>query len=229
MVSLPLQPGKILQQMYFIGAKSLIVICLTALFTGMVLGLQGYYTLIRFGSAGFLGSAVALTLIRELGPVLTAIMVIARAGSAMTAEIGIMRISEQIDALKTMDIHPIRFLFSPRLAAALISFPLLTAIFDTVGIFGGYITGSKLLGINPGVYFARVESSVMLVDVLGGIYKSIAFAVVVAAVCCYQGYFTHTRSDGFGSKGVSQSTTSAVVQSAILVLIVDYVLTSFLL
>lgn len=114
----------------------------------MVLGFQGYYSLVMFGSEGFLGSAVALSLIRELGPVLAAIMVTGRAGSAMTAEIGIMRISEQIDALKTMGINPIRFLVSPKIAAALISFPLLTAIFDVVGIFGGYLTGSILLGIN---------------------------------------------------------------------------------
>jgi phospholipid/cholesterol/gamma-HCH transport system permease protein len=227
--SWPLQARKILQQIYFIGAKSLLVICLTGLFTGMVLGLQGYYTLIKFGSEGYLGSAVALTLIRELGPVLTAIMVTARAGSAMTAEIGILRISEQIDALKTMNIQPIRFLFSPRLAAAIISIPLLASFFNVVGIIGGYLTGSKLLGINPGVYFARVESSILLSDVTGGLLKSLVFAVVVASVCCYQGYYTHRRKGSFGSKSVGLSTTSAVVQSSVLILITDYILTSFLL
>ncbi|MCW7754153.1 ABC transporter permease [Desulfobotulus sp. H1] len=227
--SWPIQIKKILQQVYFIGVKSILVIFLTALFTGMVLGLQGYYTLIKFGSEGYLGSAVALTLIRELGPVLTAIMVTARAGSAMTAEIGILRISEQIDALKTMNIQPVRFLFSPRLAAALISIPLLTSIFNVVGIIGGYLTGSKLLGINPGIYFARVESSILLQDVTGGIVKSIVFAIVVATVCCYQGYFTHRRKNAFGSKSVGLSTTSAVVQSSVLILITDYILTSFLL
>ena len=138
---LPLQYTKFKQQVYFIGMKSVFVICLTGAFTGMVLGLQGYYTLVKFGSAGLLGAAVALTLVREMGPVLAAIMVIARAGSSMAAELGIMRISEQIDALETMDIDPIRFLVSPRIAAALISFPLLTALFDVVGILGGYLTG----------------------------------------------------------------------------------------
>lgn len=225
----PFQFSKIIQQVYFIGMKSLLVICLTGAFTGMVLGLQGYYTLSKFGSEGLLGAAVALTLIRELGPVLSAIMVIGRAGSAMAAEIGIMRISEQIDALETMDIDPIRFLVSPRLAASIISFPILTAIFDTVGIFGGYLTGSGLLGINPGIYFSRVETSVLMEDVMGGFYKSIVFAVVVSTICCFQGYFTHLRSEGFGAKGVSLSTTSAVVISSVLVLVADYVLTTFLL
>lgn len=227
--SLPLQWRRILEQIYFIGSKSIVVICVTGLFTGMVLGLQGYYTLSRFGSTGLLGSAVALTLIRELGPVLTAIMIIGRAGSAMSAEIGIMRISEQIDALKTMDINPIRFLVSPRLVAALLSFPLLTAIFDTVGIFGGYLTGSQLLGINPSLYFSRVESSIIMADVNEGFIKSIFFAVTVITVCCYQGYYTHMRRGNYGAKGVGLSTTTAVVQSSILVLVIDYVLTSFLL
>ncbi|MFC1825639.1 MlaE family ABC transporter permease [Thermodesulfobacteriota bacterium] len=227
--SFPLQISKIVHQVYFIGMRSVFVICLTATFTGMVLGLQGYYTLVKFGSEGLLGAAVALSLIRELGPVMTAIMVIARAGSAMAAEIGVMRISEQIDALETMDINPIRFLISPRIAAALISFPLLTALFDVVGIFGGYLTGSRLLGISPGIYFSRVESSVLLADITGGFIKSVIFAVLVATVCCYQGFFTHTRTRGFGAEGVGYATTSAVVISCVLVLVADYVITSFLL
>jgi phospholipid/cholesterol/gamma-HCH transport system permease protein len=226
--SLPFQVTKIVQQVYFIGMKSVSVICLTAAFTGMVLGLQGYYTLVKFGSEGVLGAAVALTLIREMGPVLTAIMVIGRAGSAMAAEIGIMRISEQIDALDTMDINPIRFLISPRIGGALISFPLLTALFDVVGIMGGYVTGCLLLGINPGIYFARVESSVVMSDITGGFIKSLVFAVVVTTVCCFQGYFTHQRPE-FGAKGVSISTTQAVVISSVLVLVTDYVMTSLLL
>jgi len=225
----PFQIDKTTQQIYFIGAKSVFVICLTGAFTGMVLGLQGYYTLVKFGSTGFLGAAVALTLIRELGPVLTAIMVTGRAGSAMAAEVGIMRISEEIDALETMDINPIRFLVSPKLAAALISMPLLTALFDVVGILGGYLTGSVLLGISPGVYFTRIETSVILEDVTGGFIKSVVFAAVIVTICCFQGYFTHTRADGFGAKGVSISTTSAVVISCVLILVTDYVLTSFLL
>ncbi len=225
---LPLQFSKFMQQIYFIGMKSVFVICLTGAFTGMVLGLQGYYALLRVGSTGALGAAVALPLIREMGPVLTAIMVIARAGSAMAAEIGIMRISEQIDALETMDINPIRYLISPRIAGALVSFPLLTALCDVVGIFGGYLTGSVLLGVNPSLFFARVESSIKMGDVTEGFIKSLVFAVVVVTICCFQGYYTHMRTE-FGAKGVSLSTTRAVVISCIVILIVDFVLTSFML
>ncbi len=227
--SMPIQVSKIIQQIYFIGMKSIFVICLTGIFTGMVLGLQGYYTLSKFGSEGLLGSAVALSLIRELGPVLTAIMVIGRAGSAMAAEIGIMRISEQIDALDTMDINPIRFLVSPRIAASLISFPLLTAIFIVIGIWGGYLTSSLLLGLNKAIYYSRVESGIVMNDIIGGGIKSVVFSIVVVTICCFQGYNTHMRSEGYGAKGVSYATTSAVVLSCVLVLVSDYILTSFLL
>jgi len=227
--SFPLQIQKVVHQVYFIGLKSIFVICLTGAFTGMVLGLQGYYSLVKFGATGFLGAAVALSLIRELGPVLTAIMITGRAGSAIAAEIGIMRISEQIDALETMDINPLRFLVSPRLAGAIISFPLLTAIFDVVGIVGGYLTGSVMLGISPGVYFSRMETAVVMEDVTGGFIKALVFAAVVATVCCFHGYYTHLRAEGFGAKGVSLSTTTAVVHSCVLILVTDYILTSFLL
>jgi len=227
--SYPFQFSKILQQIYFIGAKSVSIIALVALFTGMVMGLQLYYTLTQFGSEGALGSALALSLVRELGPVLTAIMIIGRAGSSMTAEIGIMRISEQIDALDTMAIDPIRYLISPKIAASLISFPLLTALYDVVGIIGGYLAGVVLLGLNKGIYFYRVETSVVMQDVTGGFIKSIVFAFLVATICSYQGYFTHMRPGGFGAKGVGLATTSAVVMSCVCILIADYVLTSFLL
>ena len=147
----------------------------------------------------------------------------------MAAEIGIMRISEQIDALVAMDVSPVRYLVSPRLAAALLCFPLLTAMFDVIGIVGGYLTGVLLLGVNPGSYFARIYDSVDMADVSGGFYKSFMFAVLVAVICCYQGYYTHTRPGGFGAKGVSMATTAAVVLSCVCVLIADYALTSFLL
>lgn len=229
MVAPPLGPRKVLAQMYTIGASSIFVISLVALFSGMVLGLQGYYTLVKFGSEGLLGAAVALTLIRELGPVLTAIMIIARAGSAMAAEIGIMRISEQIDALDTMDVDPVRYLVSPKMAAALLSFPLLTALFDVVGILGGYVSGVVLLDLNAATYFYRMEASVVMRDVSGGFIKSVFFGLIVASICCYEGYFTHMRPGGFGAKGVSLSTTQAVVMASVNILIWDYVLTSFLL
>ena len=219
----------IIQQVYYIGARSANIVMLVGLFTGMVLGLQLYYTLIKFGSAGVLGSAVSLSLVRELGPVMTAIMITARAGSSMTTEIGIQRISEQIDALSTMRIDPIRFLISPRIAASIISFPLLTALFDLIGILGGYITGVAMLGLDAGTYFYRVESSIEMQDITGGFVKAIVFAILVSTVCCFQGYFAHMRKDSYGAKAVGLSTTSAVVVSCVLILVSDYVVTAFLL
>ena len=223
----PFSPSKILDQVHFIGAKSIFVIVLTGLFTGMVLGLQGYYTLMDYGSVAALGSAVALTIVRELGPVLAAVMITARSGSAMAAEIGVMRISEQIDALVSMQIHPIRFIFSPRLVAALICFPLLTAIFDVVGIMGGYVTGSLMLGINGGVYMDKVVSSVQMIDISGGFINSFVFAVVVTSICCYRGYYAHLSRE-VGAKAVSMATTNAVVQSCVFILVWDYIITYFL-
>ncbi len=224
----PFQAAKIIDQVWFIGAKSMFVIVLTALFTGMVLGLQGYHTLVRFGSEAALGSAVALTLIRELGPVLTAIMVAARAGSAMAAELGVMRISEQIDALTTMEINPIRFTFSPRLAAGIISFPLLTALFDVVGIFGGYVSGVIFLDINRATYMDKVIRTIHLHDIYDGFVKAIVFSLVVITICCFRGYYAHMNTDqARGAKGVSTATTTAVVNSCIMILVADYIITYF--
>ena len=229
MVSLPWQGDKIVRQVYFIGVKSVSVIALIGLFTGLVLGLQGYYTLVKFGAEGLLGAAVALSVIRELGPVLTAIMITGRAGSSMAAELGIMRISDQIDALDAMDVDPVRYLAGPRLAAAFISFPLLTAIFDVIALVGGYLSGVMMLGVSPGIYWSRIYDSVALRDVGGGFAKSFVFALLVAAVCCWMGYTTHERPGGFGARGVSLSTTQAVVVSCVSILAADYALTSFLL
>jgi phospholipid/cholesterol/gamma-HCH transport system permease protein len=219
---------EIVNQVFHIGARSSLIVLLVGLFTGMVLGLQLFYTLVKFGSVGALGSAISLALIRELGPVLTAIMITARAGSAMTAEIGILRISDQIDALYTMRIDPIRYLISPRVAASIISFPFLTAFFDLIGILGGYITGALMLGTNGGTYWYRVQSSVAMVDVRGGFIKALVFAAIVSCICCFQGYFCHMRPDGYGAKAVGLATISAVVLSCVIILISDYVITSFL-
>ncbi|MES9996275.1 MlaE family lipid ABC transporter permease subunit [Desulfovibrio aminophilus] len=221
------QIPKTVRQVFFIGVKSISVIALIGLFTGMVIGLQTYYALSKFGSEGFLGAAVALSLVRELAPVLTAFMVTGRAGSSMTAEIGVMRISEQIDALEIMDINPMSYLVSPKLAACLISFPILTTLFDLIGMLGGYLTGVLLMGGNAGAYLYRVDSSLDWEDVSGGYVKAMVFAVIVCTVCCYQGYFTHLRADK-GPEGVSQATTTAVVMSCVLILVADYVLTSIL-
>lgn len=219
---------KIVQQIYHIGARSTLIIMLVSFFTGMVLGLQSYHALVKFGAQGALGTLVALTLVRELGPVLTAIMIAARAGSAITAEIGIQRISEQIDALDTMRIDPLGYLITPRITASIISFPLLTALFDLVGIIGGYVSSVLLLGADASTYVYRVQTSMDIKDITDGLIKSIVFAVIVSTVCCYQGYFTHMRTDSHGAKAVGLSTTSAVVLSCVLILVSDYVVTSLL-
>ena len=219
---------KTVRQVYFIGVQSVSVIALIGLFSGMVMGMQLYYALAVFGADGFLGTGVALSMVRELAPVLTAIMLTGRAGSAMTAEIGVMRISEQIDALTIMDINPMRYLVAPKLAASLISFPILTAFFNLIALWGGWLTGVKLLGANEGVYWARVQNALEWSDIEGGFIKSIVFGVLVCTICCFEGYYTHTRSGHAGPEGVSQSTTNAVVKSCVIILAADYVLTSLL-
>ncbi|TAN45889.1 MAG: ABC transporter permease [Nitrospirae bacterium] len=214
----------LLKQIRFFGNKSMVVILLTGSFAGMVLALQLYYTLRKFGSDALLGPAIALSLIRELGPVLAALMVTGRAGSALTAEIGIMRISEQIDALSSMALNPFRYLIVPNLAAAVIVFPLLTAIFDVIGIFGGYVVAVDLLGMSGGTYFSQMEVFVDMKDIRMGLYKSLSFGLIVAWICCYKGFNT-----GYGAEGVSKSTTEAVVTSSVLILIWDYFMGSILL
>ena len=222
------QLPKTIQQLYYIGAKSTAIIMLVSLFTGMVLGIQSHHALVKFGAQGAVGTLVSLSLIRELGPVLTAIMITARAGSAMTAEIGIQRISEQIDALTTMRIDPLKYLISPRVVASIISFPILTTVFDLIGIIGGFVSGVLLLGLNSGVYFHSIQANVEMKDISDGLIKAIVFAIIVSTVCCYQGYYSHMRRDSHGAKAVGFATTSAVVISCVLILVSDYVVTSFL-
>jgi len=219
----PLKIRHIIRQIHFIGVKSVSVILLTAVFTGMVLGLQGYYTLRKFGSEALLGTAVALSLIREMGPVLAALMVTARAGSAIAAEIGIMRITEQIDALTAMAVNPIKYLVVPRVLAGIVAVPLLTAIFDVVGIYGGYLVGVKLLGLSSGIYFSEMRNAVDMADINGGFLKSLSFGIIVTWVSTYKGYHT-----GYGAEGVVKATTEAVVLSSVLVLVWDYFMTSIL-
>lgn len=214
----------LLRQIRFFGNKSMLVILLTGSFTGMVLALQLFYILRKFGSEALLGPGIALSLIRELGPVLSALMVTGRAGSALTAEIGMMRISEQIDALTAMALNPIRYLIVPNIVAALIVFPLLVAIFNVIGIFGGYLVGVEILGIGSGTYFSLMEDYVVMKDIMVGFYKSISFGLIVSWICCYKGFYT-----GYGAEGVSKSTTEAVVLCSILILIWDYFLGAVLL
>lgn len=226
----PFRGGEMLKQLHFIGAGSVTVIFFTALSSGMVLGLQGYYSLHKFGAEGMLGSAVSLTLIMELGPILTALMVAGRAGSAMCAEIGIMRISEQIDALECMAVDPFRYLISPKLLATMISVPLLTAMFDVVGIFGGYLAGVKLMGVSSGSFYNGMMQSVSNHDIRLGLIKSVVFALLVIWISTGRGYFVQQiRGAGFGAESVSKVTTQAVVMSSISVLIFDYLLTAVLL
>jgi phospholipid/cholesterol/gamma-HCH transport system permease protein len=224
-VTPPLKLPLLIKQIQFIGFQSISVIFLTGAFTGMVLSYQGYNTLSRFGSEAFLGPMVGLALIKEMGPVISALMVTGRAGSSVTAEIGIMRISEQIDALELMGLNPYRYLVVPNFLAALISVPLLTAIFDVVGIFGGYLIGVRLLGVSSGVYFGEMVSYVEMKDVIEGIFKSLNFGAIIAWVCCFKGYYTGYYT-GFGAEGVSKATTQAVVLSSVLILVWDYFITS---
>ncbi len=220
----------IVRQIHFIGARSLFVIVVAGAFTGMVLGLQGYDTLQRFGSVELLGKAVALGLIRELGPVLTALMVIGRAGSAICAEIGIMRTAEQIDALECMAIDPIKYLMVPKFVAGIIALPILTSIFDVVGIFGGYLVGGVLFGVSEGAYFQGMAESVVWGDVEMGLVKSLIFGFVIVWIATAKGYFLHLdRSGAFGAEGVSRITTNAVVLSSITVLFGDYLVSAVLL
>jgi phospholipid/cholesterol/gamma-HCH transport system permease protein len=220
----PYKPRLLIRQIRVIGAESFFLIVLVSTFTGMVLGLQGYNSLRRFGSEGALGTLVALTLVRELGPVMAALMVAARAGSAMAAELGSMQTTEQIDALTVMAINPIQYLVSPRLLAGIISFPLLTAIFDVIGIWGGYMIGVVLLGAPGGSYMNGIASYMTGHDIITGTIKSLIFGVVVVWVCCYKGYNAKRMATG-----VSRATTEAVVLSSVLILASDYFLTAVLL
>jgi phospholipid/cholesterol/gamma-HCH transport system permease protein len=199
----------------------MLVIALTGIFTGMVVALQGFPTLRRVGSEALLGPMVSLSLIRELGPVLTALMVTGRAGSAIAAEIGIMRTTEQIDALELMGLNPLRYVVVPNVLASLLALPVLTVLFDVIGILGGYLVGVPLLGLSGGTYFGEMSNYVEMKDVLGGIYKAVTFGLLIGWVCCYEGY--HSR---FGAEGVSAATTRAVVNASVLILVWDYFVTS---
>jgi len=223
MVTPPFKLWVLIGRIHYIGFRSLLIILLTGAFTGMVLGLQIFFTLSRFGSEAFLGPAVALTLIRELGPVLGALMVTGRAGSALTAELGIMRITEQIDALTVMALSPMRYLVAPSILAGLITFPLMTALFDVVGILGGYLVGVKLLGLSEGTYFGEMQTFVDMGDVMTGFWKSLSFGVIVTWVCTYKGFHV-----SHGAEGVARATTQAVVLSSVLILVWDYFLGSVL-
>jgi len=213
----------LMKQIYSIGVQSISVVALVGGFTGAVLAVQGEYTLSQFGATAFTGSAIALSLIRELGPVLTALMVNGRAGSAMTAELGIMKISEQVDALRSMAVDPVHHLMVPRVIAGIISVPLLTAIFIVVGISGGYIVAVGTLGLSSGTFISVMIQSVNMTDIWSGFVKSVFFGICVSWIACYKGW-----TCGFGAVGVNRATTSAVVTSSVIILVLDYFLTSIM-
>ena len=226
----PYDVAAVVKQIHFIGARSLLVIVVAGAFTGMVLALQFYNTLDRFGTIDLLGSATGLALVRELGPVMAALMVVGRAGSAMCSEIGIMRIYEQIDALECMAIDPYKFLVAPKIVAGLIAMPVLTSIFDVVGIAGGYLVGVVIFGLSEGAYYDSMVAGVEWNDVAMGLYKSVLFGLILTWIGTAKGFFLHrARNGAFGAEGVARVTTEAVVLSSIAILFGDYLVGAMML
>ncbi len=218
------RPLLVVKEMYFIGVQSLIIILFSGLFVGLVLGLQMYNTLERFGSGESVGAVVALALVRELGPVLTALLFAGRAGSAVTAEIGLMKTTEQLAALEMMAISPIARIIAPRFWAGFFSLPLLTSMFNMIGIYGAYIIAVNLLGIDPGIFWPQMQDAVdFREDVLNGIIKSIVFAMTVILIAVFEGYTSKPTAEG-----VSRATTLTVVNSSLAVLGLDFILTAFM-
>ena len=218
------RPSLLIREMYFIGVLSLVIILVSGLFVGMVLGLQMYTTLERFGSGEGVGMVVALSLVRELGPVLTAILFASRAGSAVTAEIGLMKATEQLNALEMVAMQPMARVVVPRFWAGVFSLPLLTAIFNVAGIFGGYLVAVNLIGVDQGAFWSQMQDAVdFRQDIVNGFIKSIAFSVVVMLISVFEGYSAVPTAEG-----VSRATTRTVVASAMAVLGLDFVLTAFM-
>jgi phospholipid/cholesterol/gamma-HCH transport system permease protein len=215
------RPRLIVSQIYNTGARSLIIIMLSGLFVGMVLGLQGYDLLQRFGSADVLGSAAALGLLRELGPVITALLFAGRAGTALTSEIGLMRATDQLTAMQIMAVDPLRYVAAPRFLGGLIAVPLLTAIFGIIGLFGAQLIGVQLMGIDAGVFWSQTQDSVRLRDVGEGVAKSLVFGCACSLVAVFEGYHAEPTAAGVGL-----ATTRTVVASSVLILLLDYVLTA---
>jgi phospholipid/cholesterol/gamma-HCH transport system permease protein len=209
--------------MEFVGVKSIFVVVLTGTFTGMVMTLQGYHGFRLFSAESLVGSTVALSMTRELGPVLTSLMVTARAGSAMAAELGTMRVTEQIDALSVMAANPIKHLIVPRVIASVLMLPLLTVIANFVGIAGSYFVGVDLLDINRGDFVSNIYKMLELNDIYSGLVKAAFFGLVLSVVGCYKGFNTTG-----GAEGVGRATTQAVVISSITILVSDYFLTAIM-
>lgn len=220
----PWQGRHFILQLYALGIGSFVIIAVTGAFTGMVLALQGYYMLIKFGSESLLGSAVALSIIRELGPVLGAFMLIGRAGSSITAEIGIMRVTEQIDALQMMAVNPLARIILPRIIATTIALPLLVSMFDVIGLASGYVVGVDMLHVNAGAFMGEMYAKVEMEDLNMGWVKAVCFGFLIGVICTYMGFRATPTTEG-----VAKATTQAVVVASVGVLMMNYILTSFFL
>ncbi|HHO69092.1 MAG TPA: lipid asymmetry maintenance ABC transporter permease subunit MlaE [Gammaproteobacteria bacterium] len=218
------RPRLLLAQLYSVGVLSLLIILVSGLFVGMVLGLQGYNTLVQFKAEESLGVVVSLSLVRELGPVVTALLFAGRAGSALTAEIGLMKATEQLSGMEMMAVDPIHRVVAPRFLAGILSMPLLAAIFSAVGVYGGYFVGVGLLGVDDGAYWSQMQAKVDLYDdIWNGVIKSIVFGVVVTWIAVFEGYDAVPTSEGVG-----RATTRTVVHGALAVLGLDFILTALM-
>jgi len=218
------RPGLLIIQTHAVGVRTFTIIVVSGLFVGMVLGLQGYYVLSQFGAEDSLGVMVAASLVRELGPVVTALLFAGRAGSALTAEIGLMKATEQLSGLEMMAIDPIRRILTPRFYAGFISMPLLAAMFSAVGIVGGYFVSVGLLGVDDGAFWSQMQAKIdWREDIINGVIKSVVFGVTCTWIALFQGYDATPTS-----AGVSQATTRTVVHSALAVLVLDFVLTALM-
>jgi phospholipid/cholesterol/gamma-HCH transport system permease protein len=211
-----------LDEVFNVGVLSLAIVCVSGAAVGMVLGLQGHNTLARFGAEESLGTVVVLTLVRELGPVLTALLVAGRAGSAIAAEIGAMVATQQLDGLRMMSVDPIHFVAAPKALAMVIAMPLLSALFIVCGLFGGYVVGSELLGVDPGAYMSGIERALTFSDdVAGSLLKAVVFGVLVGLIATYRGYTAAPSA-----AGVSAATTGTVVAASVWTLVFDYIITA---
>ncbi|HGX92602.1 MAG TPA: lipid asymmetry maintenance ABC transporter permease subunit MlaE, partial [Candidatus Tenderia sp.] len=214
----------LVQQLYSVGVLSLLIIAVAGLFVGMVLGLQGYYTLVDFGAEESLGVMVALSLVRELGPVVAGLLFAGRAGSALTAEIGLMKATEQLSGMEMMAVDPVKRVIAPRFLACVIALPLLAAIFSAIGVMGGYFVGVGLLGVDDGAFWSQIQNRVdFFDDVMNGVIKSVAFGFVAAWIALYEGYDAVPTSEG-----VSRATTRTVVHTSLAILSLDFVLTALM-
>jgi len=213
-----------IREIYYTGVLSLIIIIVSGLFVGMVLGLQGYDTLQRYGSAEALGVLVALSLVRELGPVVAALLFASRAGSAITAEIGLMKATEQLSAMEMMAVDPIARIVAPRFWAGVMSMPLLAALFSALGVFGGYLVGVQLIGVDEGSFWSQMQASVdFREDIVNGVIKSFVFGIIVSWIAVFEGYDSDPTAEG-----VSHATTRTVVTSSLAILAADFILTALM-